>query len=116
MVNAKEKSGSTPSTKARLVEVLRAGNGRSISGGKLAVDLGISRVAVWKGIQSLVKAGYSVDTLESGYSLDPESPSDFLYPGNSAKTSPCSDISKTPAAPWTECGNTPLKETHPEPW
>jgi len=74
------KNGSTHSTKARLVEVLRDENGRPISGGKLATDLGISRVAVWKGIQSLIKAGYPVDTLESGYSLDPESPSDFLYP------------------------------------
>ena len=80
MVNTEGKNNSAPSTKARLVEILRAGNGRPISGGKLAVDLGISRVAVWKGIQSLVKAGYSVDTLESGYSLDPESLSDFLYP------------------------------------
>ena len=75
----KEKNGSTHSTKARLVEVLRGGNGRPISGGKLATDLGISRVAVWKGIQSLIRVGYPVDTLESGYSLDPESPSDFLY-------------------------------------
>ena len=52
------------------------------------MDLGISRVAVWKGIQSLVKAGYSVDTLESGYSLDPESPSDFLYPWEFGENEP----------------------------
>ncbi|MCL2190832.1 MAG: biotin--[acetyl-CoA-carboxylase] ligase [Treponema sp.] len=68
------------STKARLVGVLRGEKGKPVSGGKLAGDLGISRVAVWKGVQSLVKAGYPVAVLESGYSLDPESPSDFLYP------------------------------------
>ena len=59
---------------------LRTQNGSPVSGGRLALELGVSRVAVWKGIQSLVKAGYPVDTVEAGYSLDPGKPADFLYP------------------------------------
>jgi BirA family biotin operon repressor/biotin-[acetyl-CoA-carboxylase] ligase len=59
---------------------LREQAGRTISGGKLASDFGISRVGVWKGIQSLIAAGYQIKTTDSGYMLDPAKTNDFLYP------------------------------------
>jgi BirA family biotin operon repressor/biotin-[acetyl-CoA-carboxylase] ligase len=68
------------STKARLLMELREKRGRPLSGGALARTLGISRVAVWKGIQALVVAGYTVTTLKTGYLLDSEGKDDFLYP------------------------------------
>jgi BirA family biotin operon repressor/biotin-[acetyl-CoA-carboxylase] ligase len=42
--------------------------------------MGISRVAVWKAVQSLVEAGYSIETKETGYLLNPKNEKDFLYP------------------------------------
>ena len=81
MVNQKPK-GRKPdcSTKARLLAELREKQGAPISGNLLGRRIGVSRVAVWKGIQSLIAAGYAVETLETGYRLDPEQQSDFLYP------------------------------------
>ncbi|WP_461248659.1 HTH domain-containing protein [Treponema sp. R6D11] len=43
-----------------------------MSGGLLAKEMGISRVAVWKTVQSLTKAGYSIETGDNGYLLDPK--------------------------------------------
>jgi len=68
------------STKARLLIELRKNAGKPVSGSKLAADLGISRVSVWKGIQSLINASYPVETLNSGYVIPPELHNDFLYP------------------------------------
>jgi BirA family biotin operon repressor/biotin-[acetyl-CoA-carboxylase] ligase len=68
------------SSKARLLTLLRGKQGAPTSGSVLAKDMGISRVAVWKTIQSLTEAGYSIDTGEAGYSLDPKKEKDFLYP------------------------------------
>jgi BirA family biotin operon repressor/biotin-[acetyl-CoA-carboxylase] ligase len=68
------------STKARLLMELREQAGRPLSGSALAKTLGVSRVAVWKGIQSLSAAGYAVETGETGYALDPGKKDDFLYP------------------------------------
>lgn len=84
-VNADGKTSSALSTKAGLLGILRAENGRPVSGGKIARELGLSRVAVWKGVQSLAKAGYPVDATrarpaEAGYSLDPGGSTDFLFP------------------------------------
>jgi BirA family biotin operon repressor/biotin-[acetyl-CoA-carboxylase] ligase len=59
---------------------LREQAGETLSGGKLASDFGISRVGVWKGIQSLIAAGYPIRTNDSGYLLDPDKTIDFLYP------------------------------------
>ena len=59
---------------------LREKAGEPASGGALAKDLGVSRVAVWKGIQALVDAGYPIETGMAGYALDPEKGGDFLYP------------------------------------
>jgi BirA family biotin operon repressor/biotin-[acetyl-CoA-carboxylase] ligase len=81
MVYQKPK-GRTPScsTKARLLAELREKQGAPINGSVLGRRIGVSRVAVWKGIRSLIAAGYAVETLETGYRLDPGQESDFLYP------------------------------------
>jgi len=68
------------SSKAKLLAQLRGKHGAPISGGVLAKELGISRVAVWKTVQSLVEAGYLIETGETGYLLDPNKEKDFLYP------------------------------------
>jgi BirA family biotin operon repressor/biotin-[acetyl-CoA-carboxylase] ligase len=41
---------------------------------------GISRVAVWKGIHSLVESGYPISSGADGYSLREDSEPDYLYP------------------------------------
>jgi BirA family biotin operon repressor/biotin-[acetyl-CoA-carboxylase] ligase len=68
------------SSKARLLGCLREKQGSLVSGSVLAKKLSISRVAVWKTVQSLVEAGYSIETKETGYLLDPKKEKDFLYP------------------------------------
>jgi BirA family biotin operon repressor/biotin-[acetyl-CoA-carboxylase] ligase len=68
------------SSKARLLALLREKNGDSVSGSILANELGVSRVAVWKTVQSLTDAGYKIETGEAGYLLDPKNERDFLYP------------------------------------
>jgi BirA family biotin operon repressor/biotin-[acetyl-CoA-carboxylase] ligase len=67
------------STKAYLLERLRGKGGAPVSGEILAKDLGISRVAVWKAVQALKKAGYSLTGEDGGYRLTGEE-QDFLYP------------------------------------
>jgi BirA family biotin operon repressor/biotin-[acetyl-CoA-carboxylase] ligase len=78
MVN--KKGAAKLSTKAKLLMALREQAGKTVSGGKLASDFGISRVGVWKGIQALINAGYLIKTNDSGYLMDPARTSDFLYP------------------------------------
>jgi BirA family biotin operon repressor/biotin-[acetyl-CoA-carboxylase] ligase len=68
------------STRARLLTALRERTGEPVSGSTLARDLGVSRVAVWKGIQGLTGAGYPIETRGSGYALALETTDDFLYP------------------------------------
>ena len=74
------KDGHKISSKAGLLRILREKQGAPISGGVLAKELGISRVAVWKIVQSLTEAGYLIETGETGYLLDPKNEKDFLYP------------------------------------
>jgi len=80
LVNTSKKGAGKLSTKARLLMALREKAGETVSGGKLASDFGISRVGVWKAIQSLLAAGYLIKANDSGYFLDPDKNSDFLYP------------------------------------
>jgi len=80
MVNKGEKSAAKLSTKAKLLMALREQAGKTVSGGKMASDLGISRVGVWKGIQSLIASGYFIKANDSGYFLEPAKINDFLYP------------------------------------
>jgi len=68
------------STKAKLLMALRERAGEPVSGTVLASAIGVSRVAVWKGVQSLTEAGYPVETNDSGYALEPGKAADFLYP------------------------------------
>jgi len=68
------------SSKSHLLTLLREKQGNAISGNFIAKELGVSRVAVWKTVQSLIEAGYSIETKETGYLLDPKNEKDFLYP------------------------------------
>ncbi|MCL2266937.1 MAG: biotin--[acetyl-CoA-carboxylase] ligase [Treponema sp.] len=68
------------SGKAKLLKYLREKQGEPLSGTALAKKMEVSRVAVWKTVQSLCEAGYSIETGESGYSLNPKNEKDFLYP------------------------------------
>jgi len=68
------------SSKARLLMLLREKQGMPESGSVLSKEMGISRVAVWKTVQYLLEAGYSIETGEAGYALDPKKEKDFLYP------------------------------------
>ena len=68
------------SSKAKVLACLLEKQGAPVSGGILAKEMGISRVAVWKTVQALVEAGYSIETGETGYLLEPKKEKDFLYP------------------------------------
>jgi len=68
------------SSKAKLLILLREKQGTPVSGTSLAKELGVSRVAVWKAVQTLCDVGYEIETGESGYSLPPDKEKDFLYP------------------------------------
>jgi len=76
----KEKTNSGLTSKARLLALLRDKQGETFSGGLLAKEMGVSRVAVWKTVQALVQAGYSIETGDNGYLLAPKNEKDFLYP------------------------------------
>jgi BirA family biotin operon repressor/biotin-[acetyl-CoA-carboxylase] ligase len=76
----KEKTTSELSSKARLLALLREKQGEILSGSKLAKEMGVSRVAVWKNVQALTEAGYLIETGDKGYLLDPKNEKDFLYP------------------------------------
>jgi len=76
----KEKTFSGLTSKAHLLSLLRDKQGEKISGSVLAREMGVSRVAVWKTVQALVQAGYSIETGDNGYLLDPKNEKDFLYP------------------------------------
>jgi BirA family biotin operon repressor/biotin-[acetyl-CoA-carboxylase] ligase len=68
------------STRAFILRELRKDPGVPVSGEDLAGGLGVSRVAVWKGVRSLIAAGYPIESGESGYRLPPVWNDDFLYP------------------------------------
>jgi BirA family biotin operon repressor/biotin-[acetyl-CoA-carboxylase] ligase len=67
------------SSKARILAMLRQDTGRFFSGGLMAGELGISRVAVWKAIRALKDSGYPIQAAKRGYML-PDAKGDFLYP------------------------------------
>ena len=68
------------SSKALVLSQLREKQGETVSGSVLAKKMGVSRVAVWKTVQSLVEAGYLIETKETGYLLEAENEKDFIYP------------------------------------
>ncbi len=53
--------------KRSLLEALR--NRRVVSGDKIARELGVSRVAVWKHVKELKELGYKIDATPKGYRL-----------------------------------------------
>lgn len=58
------------STKDKVLKILEENKGSSISGEDIAVQLNVSRSAVWKAIQELRKEGYTIEALTNkGYSL-----------------------------------------------
>ena len=67
------------STKAYLLKRLREAD-RPISGSELGKGAGVSRVAIWKGIRSLMAAGYPIHGDDQGYRLMDVEDKDFLYP------------------------------------
>lgn len=67
------------STKAYLLKKLREAE-RPMSGSELGKGAGVSRVAVWKGIHSLMAAGYPIRGDDQGYRFTEEEDRDFLYP------------------------------------
>ncbi|MCQ2240214.1 biotin--[acetyl-CoA-carboxylase] ligase [Treponema sp.] len=72
MVNKK------PSTKSQILQILRTASS-PINGDTLANETGVSRVAVWKAVQSLQLSGYKIDSARNGYQLS-EDLADSLYP------------------------------------
>jgi BirA family biotin operon repressor/biotin-[acetyl-CoA-carboxylase] ligase len=72
------------SVKAYILEQFRRQKGAFYTGEALAGALGVSRVAVWKGVKALEAAGYPIEGDEKGYRWIQEKESltgdDFLYP------------------------------------
>jgi len=58
----------TLSTKYKVLEVLRANSG-PVSGEAIASEKGVSRVSVWKAVQTLQAAGYGISSAKDGYCL-----------------------------------------------
>ncbi|MDO4357478.1 MAG: biotin--[acetyl-CoA-carboxylase] ligase [Clostridia bacterium] len=56
--------------KSRILQELERSDGRAVSGQSLADALGVSRAAVWKGIQALRSEGYAIEAATNrGYRL-----------------------------------------------
>ncbi|MFA4701600.1 biotin operon repressor [Pyrococcus kukulkanii] len=64
-----------PELKAKILRMLREG---TVSGERIARELGMSRVAVWKHVKTLSSVGYVIETTAQGYQLIKTS--DFPFP------------------------------------
>ncbi|MCL2084684.1 MAG: biotin--[acetyl-CoA-carboxylase] ligase [Oscillospiraceae bacterium] len=61
-------------TKSKVLELLEKKRGVSLSGQKIAVELGVSRTAVWKSIKALQSEGHLIGSATNrGYMLSPDS-------------------------------------------
>ena len=59
--------------KQKVLSFLENNRGESVSGGKIATELGVTRSAVWKAIKSLQDEGYSIEAVTNkGYCLSKE--------------------------------------------
>lgn len=59
------------SIKDRVLEILEQNRGRSVSGNKIALSLGMTRSAVWKAVMQLREEGYSISAVTNrGYCLN----------------------------------------------
>lgn len=72
MVNEKS------STKSKILEILRISE-NPVNGDTLAKEAGVSRVAVWKAVQTLQQSGYEISSNRSGYCLEKDL-TDSLFP------------------------------------
>lgn len=69
------------STKGSIIAALEAAHGGWVTGGNLAAALGISRTAIWKGVEAARRDGYRIESvtgrgyrlIAAGDSLSPES-------------------------------------------
>jgi len=62
------------SVKVKTLKILEEYKGATVSGEKLAVDMGVSRAAVWKAVESLRKEGYRISaSTNKGYILAADS-------------------------------------------
>ena len=60
--------------KAKMLKKLEECKGKAVSGEKLAADIGVSRAAVWKAVESLRREGYQVSaSTNKGYILAEDS-------------------------------------------
>ncbi|NLC92621.1 MAG: biotin--[acetyl-CoA-carboxylase] ligase [Treponema sp.] len=66
------------STKYKVLEILR-NNDSFISGEEIAIQSNVSRVSIWKAVQSLQNAGYSISSSKMGYKLESDI-KDSLFP------------------------------------
>ena len=72
--------------KAQILKLLKAQNG-IVSGETLSAALGISRVSIWKHIQRLREAGYTIQSFPTGYQLrnSPDIPFPWEFPARESK-------------------------------
>ena len=49
--------------KDKVLEILEDNRGRSVSGNKIAVSLGMTRSAVWKAVKQLREEGYTINAV-----------------------------------------------------
>lgn len=67
------------STKSEILAALEQAHGEWVTGGGLAAQLGISRTAVWKGVEAARREGFQIDSVTGrGYRL--VTPGDTLSP------------------------------------
>ncbi len=64
--------------KQQILQTLLNGNGESISGDLLGKKLGVSRVAVWKHVKTLMESGHTITSSAKGYAM--VDPDDSLLP------------------------------------
>ena len=71
-------------TKEKILQKLRTAPGTFFSGEDLRAELGISRTAVWKNIQTLREEGFSISSVTNrGYALL-EEPDIAVHPADRA--------------------------------
>ena len=64
--------GNRVSVKEQVVELLERNRNQYLSGNEIARRIGVSRTAVWKAIQNLLKEGYQIDAVPNrGYCMLP---------------------------------------------
>ncbi len=105
------------STKSKILETLEQAHGEWVTGGGLAAELGISRTAVWKGVEAARRDGFRIDSVTgrgyrlvtAGDTLSPESIRPYLtHPeqANHIIVKPVTDSTNTDAKRLLLAGDT----------